>query len=293
MDCIGEFATFFIDRYVRCPLCDSARIVRSHAFDLDAARLTWDRCTDCSLVFQNPRLTNSAIAALYRSQDYFGREGSSSAAAYVDYVRYDRIRVEQSRRRMRRIIDVSGVRSGRLLDVGSASGFFGLAAREVGFDVTCIEPDVDLAAYGRNTYGLTFFADILENCSLGCEQYDVITVWGSNAVLLHPLRSFEQLVRALKPGGVLAMNTQDFDHWIRRIFPRLMIGWNVMFNLSNRSLDLLMRKLGLTLIHRRLEWQIVALDHIFRVLRVRAPAALRCGVIIVPAVSFPLIIARK
>jgi SAM-dependent methyltransferase len=284
---------FFIDRYVRCPLCDSARIVRSHAFDLKSARLTWDRCTDCSLVFQNPRLTHSAIAALYGSQDYFGRHGFSHSTAYADYVRYDRIRVAQSRRRVRRIIGVSGVRRGRLLDIGSASGFFGLAAREVGFDVTCIEPDVDLAAYGRKTYGLTFFADILENCSLGYEQYDVITVWGTHAVLLHPLRSFEQLVCALKPGGVLAMNIQDFDHWIRRIFPGVMIGWNAMFNLSNRSLDVLMRKLGLTVIHRGLEWQIVAVDHIFRVLRVRAPAILRCGAMVVPAVSFPLIIARK
>jgi SAM-dependent methyltransferase len=168
-----------------------------------------------------------------------------------------------------------------------------LAAREAGFDVTCIEPNVDLAAHGSKVYGLTFVAETLENCSLDCERYDVITLWGTNSVLLHPLRSFEQLVRALKPGGVLAMNTQDFDHWIRRIFPHLMIGWNVMFNLSNRSLDVLMRKLGLTLIHGGLEWQTVAVDHIFRVLRVRAPAALRFGVISVPAVSFPLIIARK
>jgi hypothetical protein len=107
------------------------------------------------------------------------------------------------------------------------------------------------------------------------------------------VRSFEQLVCALKPAGVLAMNTQDFDHSIRRIFPRLMISWNVMFNLSNRSLDVLMQKLGLTLIHRGLEWQMVAVDHILRVLQVRAPAPLRCGVIIVPTVSVPLIIARK
>jgi SAM-dependent methyltransferase len=261
--------------------------------DIDAARLSWDRCMDCSLVFQNPRLAETAIAALYHSQDYFGRARSSHSAAYVDYLRYDRFRIEQSRRRMTRIIEVTGTRRGRLLDVGSASGFFGVAAREAGFEVTCIEPDVDLAAYGSKAYGLTFLANTLENCSLECERFDVITLWGTNSVLLHPLRSFEQLVQALKPGGVLAMNTQDFDHWIRRIFPRLMIGWNVMFNLSNRSLDVLMRKLGLTPIHRGLEWQIVAVDHIFRVLRVRAPKALRFGVIAVPAVSFPLIIARK
>jgi SAM-dependent methyltransferase len=286
-------ALSFLERYVQCPLCGSDGLTPAHTVDFDAGHLSWDRCIDCSLVFQNPRLTETAIAALYRSQDYFGRNRSSHSAAYVDYLRYDRIRIEQSRRRMRRIMEISGTGSGTLLDVGSASGFFGVAAREAGFDVTCIEPDVDLATYGSKTYGLAFLTNSLENCSLDRERYDVITLWGTNSVLLHPLRSFEQLVRALKPGGVLAMNTQDFDHWVRRIFPRLMIGWNVIFNLSDRSLDVLMRKLGLTLIHRGLEWQIVAVDHIFRVLRVRAPTAVRFGVIAVPAVSFPLIVARK
>jgi hypothetical protein len=116
---------------------------------------------------------------------------------------------------------------------------------------------------------------------------------GTNSVLLHPLHSFAKLVAALKPGGLLAMNTPDFDHWIGWFFPRLMIGWNAMFNPSRRSLDVLMRKVGLTLIHRSLEWQTTTVDHFFRVLRVRAPAALRRGTITVPAVSFPLIIARK
>jgi SAM-dependent methyltransferase len=265
----------------------------AHTFDFGGTRLAWDRCKDCTLVFQNPRLAESAISALYGGQDYFGRECSSNSAPYVDYVRYDPIRIKQGRIRMGRIIDVTGLHRGRLLDVGSASGFFGVAAREAGFDVTCIEPDADLASYGNREYGLTFLVNTLENCSLGCERYDVITVWGTNSVLLHPLRSFEQLVVALKPGGVLAMNTQDFDHWIRRIFPRLMIGWNVIFNLSNRSLEVLMEKLGLKLVHRGFEWQTVVADHVFRVLRVRAPAAFRQIVLKVPAVSFPLIIARK
>jgi hypothetical protein len=255
--------------------------------------LAWDRCEDCTLVFQNPRLAESAISGLYRSENYFGREGSSNSAAYVDYVRYDPIRIKQGRRRMGRILDVTGVHRGRLLDVGSASGFFGVAAREAGFDVTCIEPDAQLASYGSREYGLPFLVNTLEKCSLGYENYDVITVWGTNAVFLHPLRSFAQLVAALKPGGVLAMNTQDFHHWIRRIFPRLMVGWNVMFNLSNRSSDVLMEKLGLKLVHRGLEWQTVVSDHVFRVLRVRAPAGFRKIVLKVPAVSFPLIIARK
>ena len=283
----------FIDRYLRCPLCESSQLEPAHGYDLRGFRLTWDRCRDCSLVFQNPRFAEHALHELYNINDYFGRQSSGRSATYVDYVRYDPIRIKQSRKRIARVIDLGGIRRGRLLDVGSASGFFGVAAQEAGFEVTCIEPDTELASYGRQHYGLNFLVNTLEDCSLGHEQFDVVTLWGTNSVLLHPLHSFEKLIAALKPGGVLAMNSQDFDHWIRWFFPRLMTGWNVMFNLSTRSLDVLMQKLGLTLVHYGPEWQTVAVDHIFRVLRLPAPALFRRGIVTVPAVSFALVVARK
>jgi hypothetical protein len=283
----------FIDRYTRCPLCDSGRLIPDFTYDLPDARLTWDRCKDCTLVFQNPRLTEAAIRGLYSSNDYFGREGSNASAAYVDYVRYDPIRIEQSRRRLARIANVTGIRRGRLLDVASASGFFAVAAREAGFDVTCIEPDAELAAYGRERYGLTFIVTNLESCRIEPEQYDVVTLWGADSVFLHPLHSFEKLVAALRPGGVLAMTSQDFDHWIRRIFPGMKTGWNVMFSLSHRSLDVLLQTLGLNLLYRGLEWQTVAVDHALRVLRLPIPSFFRRGVVRLPAISIPLIVARK
>jgi SAM-dependent methyltransferase len=211
----------------------------------------------------------------------------------VNFVQNDQIRLAQSRKRLARVIDIGGIQRGRLLDVGSASGFFGAAAKEVGFDVTCIEPDKELASYGRQHYGLHFLINTVEGCSLEGERFDIVTVWGTDAVLLHPLHSFEKLVAALRPGGVLAMNPQDFDHWIRWLFPGMMRGWNVMFNLSRRSLDVLMQKLRLTLIHRGPEWQTVALDHLFRVVRLRVPPLFRTGTVTVPAISFPLIVAKN
>ena len=283
----------FIDRYKTCPLCDSTELVPAHTIRFSSDNLSWDRCTNCTLVFQNPRLSESSIRALYIATDYFGRQPQTNSAAYMDYVRYDPIRIEQSRRRMIRVINAGGIRAGRLLDVGSATGFFGVAAREAGFDVTCIEPDIELANYGSKEYGLTFINDNFENCALRHEWYDVVTLWGTHAVLLHPLRSFEQLALALKPGGLLAMNVQDFHHWIRRIFPRLMTGWNVMFNLSSRSLNVLMQKLDFAVIDQSMEWQLITLDHLFRVLRLRGPSVLRPIVVKVPAVSFPVVIARK
>jgi hypothetical protein len=286
-------AVSFVDRYSNCPLCGGGRLSRSHRCDTYGIGLTWDRCHECSMVFQNPRLTEKALLGLYAASDYFGRKGDNKFGAYANYIHADPIRIEQSRRRMSRLMSVAQIREGRLLDVGSASGFFGVAATEAGFQVTCVEPDGELASYGRDLYRLDFRVGTVESCSLEREHFDIVTLWGTVSVLLHPLHSFETLVGALKPGGILAMNYQDFDHWIRLFFPGLMVGWNVMFNLTGRSLQVLLQRLGLTLLHHGPEWQTVAVDQLFRLLRLSAPSFVRKGSVRVPAISFPVVIARK
>jgi SAM-dependent methyltransferase len=283
----------FIDRYEQCPLCGSTQLTADFTFDINGAHLTWDRCSECRLVFQNPRLTEESIRSLYASTSYFGSNASNRLSGYVDYVKNDPMRIIQSRSRVAQIQKISGIKGGRLLDIGSASGFFGVAAREAGFEVTCLEPDAQLSEYGRTQYGLDFWCDTFDSCNIEPNSFDAITLWGTDSHFMHPLHSFEKIAEVLKTDGVLAMNYQNFDHVIRQVFPRIKVGWNVMYNFSDRSFDVLLRKLGLTLIYRGLEWQTVSVDHLFRVVRWKQPPAFRKGFLTLPAVSFPLVIAVK
>jgi len=227
------------------------------------------------------------LHTLYGSSNYF------SGGAYRDYMRDDWIRIAQGQRRIKRIVARTGIAGGRLLDVASASGFFGVAARSVGFDVTCIEPDEKLARMGREAYGLLIIAATVEDCELEPAAYDIVTIWGADVHFLHPVHSIEKLVTALKPGGVLALTYQASDHWIRRIFPRMMTGWHMIYNHTDRSFEATLRRLGLELVSRELEWQTVTVDHICRLLRLNAPGWLRVGVVRAPAISFRTVIARK
>src|SRR5262245_55712529 len=104
----------FGDPYTTCPLCGSGRIAprlqrRYHGIDI-----AWSDCGDCSLFFQNPRLSGAAIRRLYATTGYF-------AAAYGDYFKNDPIRIANGRRRLDLIQRVTGVAGGRLLDIGSAT----------------------------------------------------------------------------------------------------------------------------------------------------------------------------
>ena len=285
-----------IDRYDSCPLCRCKQISPDFTYEVFETTLHWDRCSECDLTFQNPRLALESISKLYKETNYgYIRSPLYWGTAYGDYLLGDIARITQSHRRIKKIIKASGLKSGKLLDVGSASGFFGVAARKAGFEVTCVEPSDKIAELGRKKYGLSFMNSTLEKCKLDPEKYDLITIWGTDSFFLHPRDSFAQLIRALKPGGIFAMNYQDFSHWVRRFFPNIKIGWNAIYNFSDRSFDKLMVEMNLTVLrYDSFEWQSVPADHFFRIVRMPVPTWLPpVASVRIPAISFRLIVARK
>ncbi len=90
------------------------------------------------------------------------------------------------------------------------------------------------------------------------------------------------------------MNYQDFHHWIRWFFPGLKRSWNALYNLSNRSMNVLLNALPLTRIYQGLEWQWIPVEHFFRLIKLSTlKKSLRQGVIYLPAISIPFLIAKK
>jgi hypothetical protein len=111
-----------IEPYSACPLCGCADLRPDFRVVIFGTELTWDRCARCTLVFQNPRLTAEAIAALYEATDYWGKS-LSEQAAYRDYARHDALRIAHSRRRLTRIKKVSGITGDGFLTSGARPAF--------------------------------------------------------------------------------------------------------------------------------------------------------------------------
>lgn len=283
----------FIDEYSCCPLCGASQLRPEFQVMLFGQVLKWSRCTGCTLVFQNPRLSADSIHMAYVEMDYWGLRTDGGASAYRAYLEHDPLRIAHARRRLDTIHAVRPLSGGKLLDVGSATGFFGVAARERGFDVTCVEPSAEIAELGCRSYGLDFRVSTLEGMEIEPAGYDVITLWGTDSHFLHPLESFQKLLGGLKPGGLLCMNYQNFDHWIRRVFPGLKVGWNVMYDLTDRSFDVLMEKCGMTLLYRGLEWNRLPLAQVLRLLKLKAPRWTEDTSFPVPTVSIPLVVLTK
>lgn len=285
-----DMLQYFRDIQAACPLCGQADLRREfelRAFETD---LSWDRCRSCTLVFQNPKLSEAGLRALYNASSYFG---GGSQSAYEDYTRHDLLRIGPSFKRLDLIKSRTGVSRGSLLDIGSASGFFGYAAKQRGFDVVCVEPDEQMCAFGRSTYGLDMRAMTLETFDPKGQRYDAVTLWGTDSHFENPLAGFKKINSMLKPGGVLAMNFQDFDHPIRRLFPRIKQSWNSGYNFSDRSLGVLMEKTGFTIRSCRTEWQQTMLGHIAKVAKIRIPKQLETLRVKLPAISFKIVLAER
>lgn len=288
-----EIEIRFKPKTKQCLLCGSKDIVTDFSLELENQRIVWYACKRCDLIFQDPQLDTKTIKDIYNNEIYWGEKNIPDISAYSNYQHFDYARFRQSHIRLKKIINITGIKAGKLLDVGCATGFFGFVASKYGFDVMGIEPSKKMVDFGRKNYNINIQCATLEEYTLPENFYDIVTLWGTDSHFSNPLREFKNIVSSLRTGGVLVMNYQNFRHPIRRFFPKLKKSWNALYNFSDTSMEFLLKELKLNLIYKGLEWQWTSLDHLFHLIKIPSVKIISKCVIFLPAISFRLIMAKK
>ncbi|HSR09597.1 MAG TPA: class I SAM-dependent methyltransferase, partial [Bryobacteraceae bacterium] len=178
----------------------------------------WDqvvRCGVCGLVYINPRPRAELIL-----------EGYAEAEDPVFAAQND-ARIRGFRKTLQGVVQRLGIspKGKRVLDVGCAGGAFLMAARDMGFAVTSIEPARWMAAYGRENYELDIRDGVLEPGAFEAHSFDVITLWDVIEHLPQPLETLQIVRSLLKPGGVLLVNYPDIGTLAARILRRRWPFW--------------------------------------------------------------------
>ncbi len=116
-------------------------------------------------------------------------------------------------------IDLERFRGGNLLDIGCNSGYNSIyCATE--YDMFVKGIDFNPRHIEVSTF-LSQLAEIDERCSfeltsaeeyIKAEFYDVVLHFGTLYHLKNPLLSLQKAFESLKPGGILALETQVYDH---------------------------------------------------------------------------------
>lgn len=223
-----------------CPVCGSNEIrvwYPSQIRDVDQVSFSYTfrpqhtrtfqvvRCSSCTHAYCSP--VPEQIAVHYRD------------VVDEEYLQHRDSRLLSAGEVVRSILKRGG--TGRLLDVGCATGDFLDAARQSGFDTEGLELSSWTSTLARER-GFVVHQERLESLATRNEgRFDVITLMGVIEHFFDPLAEMRRIRRLLGPGGMVVVWTGDVDSITSRLLGRRWWYWqgqHIQY-FSRRSLELL------------------------------------------------------
>ena len=192
-----------------CPACNSGNIhFVLTAKDHTVSKMDFDiwHCNDCSLRFTQDIPAIQEIGTFYQSANYISH--SNTKKGLINQL-YHLVRTYTLGLKARQIKRFTGLKKGRLLDIGAGVGAFAATMKNAGWTVTALEPDEQARKTAAESFGLTLslpneLYQFTEN------SFDVITLWH---VLehVHDLSGYWKAFHACLPkGGKLVIAVPNY-----------------------------------------------------------------------------------
>jgi 2-polyprenyl-3-methyl-5-hydroxy-6-metoxy-1,4-benzoquinol methylase len=198
------------------------------------------KCNNCGLIFIFPVPENHL--KIY-SLDYFG--GAQKGFGYVDY-EIDKKAMSSTLNSYLDKIEKFIPDKDKLLDVGTATGFFMELAKQRGWEVQGVEIS-EYAVQKAREKGLNVTTGTLESSDFKEGSFNLITFWDVVEHLSNPKSTLSSAYRILKKDGVIAINTPDSESFVARILNK---GWHLivppehLFLFNQKNLSKLLKEIG-------------------------------------------------
>jgi len=203
------------------------------------------RCRVCATERLHPQPSRDEIRSLY-SADYYQswnmRDGEKPVVAEM--------KKDTFRRHLRLLAGL--VSPAKILDVGTATGFFLEVARDAGFDPYGVE----LSAYSGAIAAQKFAAGrihigTLETAPFPAGMFSAVAMSDLLEHVPDPLETLARARRLLSPRGVLMITTPDCQSFSRKIMGRRWTHYKVehLFYPNRSSIELMADKCGFRVLH--------------------------------------------
>lgn len=227
-----------------CPICRSKNTVELYPQEVEVSKISYNyaftpeshktlrvvRCRNCSHVFCSP-----VPIHVYKN--------------YVDVVDDEYLRHRKTRElTAQAVLKVIKryVSSGKLLDVGCATGDFISQARNFGYAAEGLEPSRWSSEIARKRR-IKIYPETLKSLAARYPQrYDIITMWGVIEHFENPKIELSYICKLLKPDGLLVLWTGDVSSIISRLMGRKWWYWqgqHIQY-FTKQSIDLLTQDAG-------------------------------------------------
>lgn len=207
---------------VPCNLCGSteARVKYQGTTDPDMEKLlrsysaagnfvsqeTLVECCQCALIYTSPRLRRDLILKGYME------------AEDPLYVSQAAGRIKSFERCLQAV--AKHKKTGALLDVGAAAGFFLKVAKDRGWETYGIEPSRYLCEFGNQRYGVNIHQGTVETVPTLSKKMDVVTLWDVLEHTFDPKDILKRCNRHLKTNGIVVINYPNIGNWMARLAGR-------------------------------------------------------------------------
>jgi 2-polyprenyl-3-methyl-5-hydroxy-6-metoxy-1,4-benzoquinol methylase len=190
-----------------CPLCDAP--IDAAAIHIDFPDLPVLKCSRCGFIFPAATMTSEGIERYYR--DVFASPWHRKGQQLNSFVNHAALR---------RIVDLSTVRT--FLDVGCGYGFL-LQRLKDKYKIEAVgtEPSTQEAQWGSTNLAVRIENKLLGQAGLPKNHFDVVACFEVIEHVPDPRAFVAELAEHAKPGGLVIINTDNFESGaVRTLGPR-------------------------------------------------------------------------
>jgi SAM-dependent methyltransferase len=155
-------------------------------------------CTQCGQHYCDPAPTPAEIMGFYQG-DWHQELRNAGETERIFGSKFERYRDWI----------VSFLRSGRSIDIGTATGLFPSLLKAAGFDAQATEYNRASAEWGAAHYGIEIRVGGLELISSEPNSFDLITMTDVLEHTEHPLHALQSASKSLKPRGYMLITFPD------------------------------------------------------------------------------------
>ncbi|WP_346238164.1 class I SAM-dependent methyltransferase [Niabella insulamsoli] len=234
--------------YDFCPVCgtgDLQFVFRVKDYTVSGREFDVVHCENCTVRITQDVPDVDHIGAYYQSEDYISH--SDSKKGLINKL-YQKVRVRTMQQKADTVKKYTGLKQGKLLDVGCGTGTFLQAMQQQGWEVTGLEPDAGAREKARQ-----FAIDVKpshEIFNLEASGFDAISLWH---VLehVHTLQEYvSQLKKLLKPGGRLFIAVPNYTSKDAGVYEQFWAGYDVprhLYHFSPEAMGTLLKRHGLAI----------------------------------------------
>lgn len=119
---------------------------------------------------------------------------------------------------VQQVVRRTGLRRGRLLDIGGGTGKRTVYFQQAGFEAWVLEPDERPLRIAQEKFGLGTICGTIEEIDWPAARFDLITFFAVIEHLPAPQQTLQSAARLLRPGGWIVAMVPLLDSWQGRLF---------------------------------------------------------------------------